>query len=242
MKLPPQPPPGPDVLEELPPEGWRGVSPRTFWMLVVAGVVGLLLIFLILPPMILRSRKAGCRTLAVSNAKQVGQALLEFDVEYGSFPNDATVPLVEADTSSGFDFSDGSSNAMFRQLIAYGIQTEQIFHCLHPEAGKRPDDNMSPTRVLEAGENGFSYVSGLDSSMSPDLPFLAASMKIGNDSFWRPPFKGKAVILRIDNSVEAFPIRRSDGKVVLPNGMTLFEPGNGLWPPGHVPDLRHPLK
>ncbi len=41
-------------------------------------------------PVILRSKKAPDRTQTINNIKQVGAMLLEFDADYGKFPDDET--------------------------------------------------------------------------------------------------------------------------------------------------------
>jgi hypothetical protein len=230
-------------LEEQPPEGWRGMNTLQFWTMIVVGFSVLFVVAGLSAPMILRSRKASDRTYAINNAKQVGLALLEFDREFGSFPNAKTAALVKSQTRTGIDLSGTSSNAMFRQLIAFGIQSEDIFYCLHPEGIRKPDRVMTPGRALQAREVGFSYIAGLDSSMNPGIPVLLTPMKIGTEEFWGDVHGHKAVILRLDNSVEAPLIRSKDDKVSVGGGKTLFDTGPmSVWPAGHVIDLRHPEK
>ena len=242
MKEIEQPPPGPDHLEEQPPEGWRGVSPEQFWMVMVFGVVIFLLAFLSMP-MVLRSKKAPDRTQAINNAKQVGLALLEFEMEFGKFPDASTVAAVKASTKTTHDLSGTSSNAMFRQLIAFGIQSEDIFYCLHPEGIRKPDKILTPGNALAPREVGFSYIAGLDTSMNPGRPVLLTPMKIGTEEFWPRPHGKKAVILRIDNSVEVPLIRSADNKGSIGGGMTVFDTGPGtVWGSGFHIDLRHPEK
>ena len=242
MKMIQQPPPGPEFVEEAPPEGWKGVSPGQFWGMMGVGVVMLVLLPLLMAPMMLRSKKASERVRAISNAKQVGLALLEFDQEYGSFPNASTAAKVKKDTRTSLDLSGGSSNALFRQLIAYGIQSEDIFYTKHAEGSRKPDRVLTAGFALEPGEVGFSYVAGLDSSMNPGIPVLMTPMRTGTREFWMDGnFGDKAVILRLDNSVEAPFIRRSDQRVSVGNGLTLFDTGpDTVWGTGHWIDLRHP--
>ncbi|MGB6219666.1 hypothetical protein [Haloferula sp.] len=130
------------------------------WGMIGVGVfVGALLLFVFSPCFLLSSGRQGearDRTQAINNAKQAGLALLEFDQEFGSFPNEETAALVKKATETDLDLSGTSSNAMFRQLIAFGIQSEDIFYCKHPEGIRKPDRDMSPGKALEAGEVGFS--------------------------------------------------------------------------------------
>jgi len=240
-----QPPPDVEAPEEVPPEGWRGMTHKGRFTVGMAITVFFMIIVLALlsAPMFLRSSKAAERTEAISNCKQVGLALLEFDLDYGRYPDETTVAEVKRRTLTGIDLSGSSSNAMFRQLIAYGIMSEDIFFCGHPEFGKRrPDNRMRGYQALEPGEVRFSYVAGLDTSMPAELPLLAAPMILGTTRFHDRPFGSKGVILRIDNSAKALQIRPSDQRLTVGGGNTLFDPTNGSWPVGHAIDLRHPEK
>ncbi|MEP4077886.1 hypothetical protein [Haloferula sp.] len=220
-------------------KGWN-------WGMIVVGVlVGFLALAAVSPCFVMGPRHhAADRTQAISNAKQIGLALLEFDQEFGSFPNDETAEMVRESTGTELDLSGTSSNAMFRQLIAYGIRSEDIFYCKHPEGIQKPDGDMSPGKALEAGEVGFSYFCGQKTEVEPGgygRPLLGAPMKIGTETFWDEAYGEKAVILRLDNSVDAPLIRKSDGKVPVGNGKTLFDAGPGtVWGENSVPDIRHP--
>ena len=245
MKTIVQPPPCPDHLEEQPPEGWRGVSSRQFWTTMVVGLVVTLLTVLVATPLVFRTRscggRCGDRVQAINNAKQVGLAMLEFEQEFGSFPNEKTAAEVKRRTGTALDLSGSSSNAMFRQLIAFGIQSEDIFYARHAEGSRRPDKVFTPGRALETGEVGFSYVAGLGTSMHRGIPLIMTPMKSGTQEFWPEVYKNKAVILRLDNSVVAPLIRKADQKVSAAAGKALFDQGlTTVWPAGHVIDVRHP--
>lgn len=232
-------------------EEWSGVESRegerrSSWrQTMVMTLVGLFVVAALIglsQPRILRSAKASERTQAINNAKQVGLALLEFDQEYGSFPEEATIEMVRRATKTKLNLSGNSSNAIFRQLIAFGIQSEYIFYCVHPDADK-PDGDMRPGRALEAGEVGFAYIAGLNTSLNPGKVVLLAPMKHGTRQFWREPFQTKAVLLRLDNSVEAPLIREEDGLVSVGKGKTLFDTGDDtVWGAGYEIDLRYPEK
>ncbi|MGB6222068.1 hypothetical protein [Haloferula sp.] len=219
-------------------KGWN-------WGMIVVGVFVVFVLAGLSAPMVLRCKKAPERTQAISNAKQVGLALLEFDQEFGSFPDEETAAMVKKSSETKLDLSGTSSNAMFRQLIAFGIQSEDIFYCLHPEGIRKPDRKMGPGKALEAGEVGFSYLmngnEGQNTSDNPGRAVLAAPMKIGTEEFWSKPYQGKAVILRLDNSVDAPLIRKADGKVSVGNGKTLFDTGpETVWGNDGLVDVRHP--
>jgi len=214
---------------------------KRFWSLgtVVLTIIIVLLLAGLLSPLYLRSHMGAARVEAINNAKQVGLALLEFEQEFGKFPDESTVEAVLAETGSDLDLSGHSSNALFRQLIAYGIQSEDIFYCKHPSV-RTPDNIITPGEALKPGEVGFSYVAGLDSDSNPGLPLLAAPMRAGTTQFYHDPFSGKAVVLRVDLSAKALSIRSSDHRAVFGEGKTVFDPTSGLWPKGHRVDLRHP--
>jgi hypothetical protein len=217
-----------------PDEDPESVPSKKFWSLgmVVLLVIMVLLAIGLIAPFFLRSPMAAARVEAINNAKMLGLALLEFDQEFGKFPDETTVEAVLRRTGSELDLSGDSSNAIFRQLIAYGNSDEHIFWCKHPELdGRRPDNGIGQGEALEAGEVGFSYVVGLDSNMDPALPLLAAAMKIGTHEFHRDVLGDRAVVLFVDHSARALPIRRSDHRAVLSDGGVLFD----------TPvDLRHP--
>jgi len=229
------------------PQEWEGADEGAkgkglnWGMILVGVVVGVAVLLVLSPFVIFRECKVSFRTEAISNAKQMGLALLEFDQEFGAFPNDKTAELVRKATGTKLDLTGTSSNAMFRQLIAFGIQSEDIFYCKHPEGVRKPDKDVSPGKALAAGEVGFSYLSGQNTKGEAECPVLAAPMKIGTEQFWSKPFGGKAVILHMDNSASAPVIREKDGMVPVEGGKTLFETGAGtVWGDEVVVDLRHP--
>ncbi|MGB1131277.1 MAG: hypothetical protein ACPG4K_14590 [Haloferula sp.] len=211
--------------------------------MIMMGVVATVALLVVLAPMIKRQKKAADRTSAISSTKGLGLAMLEFDQEYGCFPLEDTVEKVQRRTETELDLSGHSSNALFRQLIAFGVQSEEIFWCRHPElTGGKPDNDIAPGKALVAGEVGFSYLAGFRADMNPGLPVLLAPMKIGTETFHSDVFDGKAVILRLDNSAEAVQIRADDGTISLGGDHRLFDPDYELWPDDYSIDLRHPEK
>ncbi|MBB5352779.1 prepilin-type N-terminal cleavage/methylation domain-containing protein [Haloferula luteola] len=187
-------------------------------------------------PMVLRQRKAADRTQAINNAKQVGMYLIEFDQEFGSFPDNNTAQDVKDSTGSSLDFSGNKSNDYFRQLIAYGADNEDIFYTKTPYT-RKPDKNLEPGKALSQGEVGFGYVmldatTGQNSTGNSNRPVLATPLLDAqtNWTFDMGPYGGKAVILRLDNSVEAPIIRETDNNVTVGGGKTLQKNGKGtVW-------------
>lgn len=197
-------------------------------------------------PMILRQQKAAARTEAISNAKQIGLALLEFDQEFQSFPDNETAPEVKEATGSALDLTGNKSNDYFRQLIAYGIDNEDIFFTKTAYT-RKPDKNMEPGKALSQGEVGFGYVmldatTGQNTSGNSSRPVLVTPLlnAQSNWTFDPDPYAGKAVILRLDNSAEAPLIRESDKMVTVGGGKTLQKNGTGtVWGP-ITPSLKAP--
>ena len=176
-------------------------------------------------------------TRAVNNARQIGLALWEFDANYGSFPSDDTPRLVEKATDKKLPADDETSNAMFRQLFAAAIvETESIFHAKIPGAVKG-DDKTEPGKLLAKGENAFAYIAGISSAGNPTTPIVVCPLIPGTTKFDPKPFGGKALILRIDMSVQALPIDE-DGRVLV-DGIELLSKDHPVWK-GKAPDIRYP--
>jgi hypothetical protein len=206
--------------------------------LAVAGAV-----VLVSYSMIFRQRHIADRTQAINNMRPLSCAFLEFDQEFGSYPNDETaVDVVEA-TGSELNLTGPYSNAYFRQLFAFGIQSESIFYSVHPEGTHKPDLIMTPGKVLTPGEVGHSYVYGLTSSDDPRLPLLIAPMKTGTHLAWRRPFENKAAVLLIRRGDDPFHNPPFDlnrrGEILLADGSLLLDPGQPYWD-GRPIDIRHP--
>lgn len=190
-------------------------------------------------PKVIRSERNVPLTNALHNLRQVGLALYEFESEYGSYPNEATVALVtEKNPDHGYDLSGTSSNALFRQLVAAKmLQSEGMFYAKVPGINK-PDDNFTPSNALAPGEVAFGYIAGLSTQENPARPLAFCPIIPGTDRFDPKPFDGRTAILRIDNSVVSLKINE-DGQAITASGQPLLSPDNPIWN-GHVPDIRYP--
>ncbi len=162
---------------------------------------------------------------------------MSFENDYGSFPNDQTAAKVIEKTHSKLVLGHSFSNDYMRQLIAAGCEDrQQIFYARVPGIHK-PDNLMTGTHCLKAGECAFTYVYGISSSDSANTPLLFTPMIPGTTRFDPKPFKGKAVVLRLDQSATLEPIDSSGH--VMANGMDIFDPKQPFWH-GKVPELRYP--
>lgn len=199
-------------------------------------------------PMVIRQRKKADQTEAINNARQIGLALLEFETEYGSYPDRNTATDVTENTGTTLNFSGSNSNDFLRQLIGGNFVTaEKIFYAKVPGT-KKPDDNFVGAKALEAGEVGFGYITNGENAFSTagnsSRPILAAPLlDNGTDGrFDKDPFDGKAILLRVDNSATAVTIRTSDNTVNIGGGTNgLLATGtDSLWGTSSNPTLRVP--
>jgi prepilin-type N-terminal cleavage/methylation domain-containing protein len=195
-------------------------------IVIIAALAGLT------APMVIRQRKKADQTEAVNNARQIGLALFEFETEYGSFPDDTTAQAV-ADATDTTKITGNNSNDRFRQLIRAGIaQSEPMFYA-KTSYTKKPDGvfNTDAT-ALDAGEVGFGMMvksddSALSAAGNPSRPVVMAPFtdKLASEEFDFDIYDGKAVVLKLDNSVTSLPIIKTTKQVKI-NGKTLTQNGD----------------
>jgi prepilin-type N-terminal cleavage/methylation domain-containing protein len=192
-------------------------------IVIIAALAGLT------APMVIRQRKKADQTEAVNNARQIGIALMEFENEYSTFPDDTTATAVKDATDTAL-VSGTKSNDRFRQLIRAGIaQSEAMFYAKAAYT-KKPDGLLNTDiQALAAGEVGYGIlmdgVKGLSAAGNPSRPIVAAPFKLAMDGTFDSDFyDSKAVILRLDNSVTSLPIVSTTGNVKI-NGKTMTETG-----------------
>ena len=175
---------------------------------------------------------------AISKGRQVGTALLNFESDYGKYPDSSTALVVKARTGSTWTLGDGTSNELFEQLLVSGIgKSEEIFFFQTPWS-RKPDNLFSTeSQALEKGECVFAYIAGLVSTDAPNTPICVAPLQPGKLIFETEIFGGKAFMVRLDNSVITLPIDKS-GHAIL-NGMDLFDPRQPFWH-GKAPNVKWP--
>ncbi len=212
-------------------------------IVIIAALAGLT------APMVIRQRKKADQTEAVSNARQIGLALFEFETAYGSFPDKSTATTVTENTGTQLTFSGTASNDYFRQLIAAEIsQSEAMFYC-KTAFSKKPDNVLNTTATaLAAGEVGYAYLLNTDTAFStagnPARPILAAPLAypFQTGQFDSDMYDAKAVILKIDNSVTSVPILKTTKLAQLGGGKNLLQTGDDtVWGTGVVPTFVNPL-
>jgi prepilin-type N-terminal cleavage/methylation domain-containing protein len=194
-------------------------------IVIIAALAGLT------APMVIRQRKKADQTEAVNNGRQIGLALFEFETEYGSFPDDDTAKAV-ADNTETTASSGQDANSKFRQLIRAGIaQSETMFYSKTVYT-KKPDNNYNTDeKALENGEVGFGIMmkadgKGLSAAGNPSRPICATPFtQTLSGEFDFDMYDGKAVILKLDNSVSSINIIKSSGAAKL-NGKNLTQDGD----------------
>lgn len=206
------------------------------WLLWIGGgsAVILLLLGLFFP----RRRGPHNISQAVSNARQIGLALFEFESEYGKFPDSSTVAAVRRETGTTLALPDHTSNDLFAQLIASGIAGSEHLFYAKAKFMRRPDGVFtSNATILEHGECAFAYISGLSATSNPNTPIAFGPVIPGTATLDRKSCEGRAVILQIDNSAKIYPIPPT-GKIII-NGLDLLDPRQPFWH-GKAPDVKWP--
>lgn len=211
-------------------------------IVIIAALAGLT------APMVIRQRKKADQTEAVNNARQIGLALFEFETEYSTFPDADTAQTV-ADATDTTASSGLTANDRFRQMIRAGIaQSETMFYA-KTAFTKKPDNIFNTdTNALEAGEVGFGIITradgkGLSAAGNPSRPIVAAPFKEALDGTFDSDFyDGKAVVLKLDNSVTSLNIVKTSGKALM-NGKDLLATGvDTVWGTDITPQFAYPQK
>lgn len=238
MDLPSQPPPDAPA----PPPGPEAIRSQILFrcILVVGILAAILSAMVLLAPVFIKdiNRRNVPRTEASNNAKQIHLALLDFDSDYGSFPDASTIADVKTSTSTTLPLGTTSSNEIFRQLIATTVKSESVFWARTAITPRKPDKNISGGHALEKGECAFAYIAGLSASDDPATPIMMAPVDPAGRCFERTKdYSNTAVILFIDGSVRHLPVDKH-GHVEI-NGMDLFDPRQPFWK-GKAPDIKWP--
>ncbi|MGB0774272.1 MAG: prepilin-type N-terminal cleavage/methylation domain-containing protein [Akkermansiaceae bacterium] len=194
-------------------------------------------------PVIMKQQKKAAMTTATSNAKQVFYLFIDFDQEYGHFP--------DAADSAGLGGGGGSTaNGVLRQLFLAGLtKSEEIFFA-KASFSKKPDGDVGTASggyntALDNGECGFVYMDDQSSGVNSARPILAAPL-LNNSSmqFDVDMYGGKAISLRVDGSVQQYRINETNNQAVTKIGGTdvdIFSTQNPAWQNG-TPTPLYPSK
>jgi type II secretory pathway pseudopilin PulG len=201
----------------------------------ITGYIGIIVMIAMLAgltaPMVIRQRKKADQTEAVSNARQIGLALMEFESDYGRFPDASTAPTVATKTSTP-EITGTSSNDRFRQLFQADITQSEVMFYAKSTGTRKPDGMITSDQAVAPGECGFGYVENIRADDGIPRPLAMAPFVKGRAEFDPKPFDGKAVILWSDNSVRSETINRITGEVII-DGQNLLDPAHPIW--GGVP-------
>lgn len=220
----PQPPP--NALPP-PPSDLAKRSRRWWYGMIIFGVVSAVGLLGFADPWVIRSYRNLNWVAAISNARQIHLGLLEFEQEYGKFPDADTAELVRSRNVTTLAQGTKTSNDYFRQLLAANMGNEKMFYA-DIKGARRPDDLPDEAKALEKGECGFSYILGANLGSSMDRPVIVTPLIPGTLRFDPSRFDGKAIISRRDGSVSTFPINKKTGRVMI-SGKDLFDPSNTWW-------------
>lgn len=236
--------PRPDITALLPDEGAIRYRRNRKWR--IAGRILMLAMILILGFWIFllwmtrpRPHHYSIRN-ATSNARQLGLVLFEFENEYGKYPDASTAAAVRAGTGSKLALSDRTSNDLFAQLLVGRFASSEKMFYVDAKSAKKPDDIFDTDEsILAHGECAFAYIPGraLWASDRYTRPLAFGPVIPGTSSLDPKSCDGKAIILRVDNSVTELPIDAS-GKAI-DNGMDFLDPRQPYWN-GKAPDVKWP--
>ena len=165
-------------------------------LLVVISIIAILIS--IATPALTRALKRAAMTKTLNNARQIKLALDQFAMDNdGQYPNE--------NTAENYNVSaNDSAISAFQQLIEAGLlDDEKIFYVKeNPNVKSTPPDGDG---LIEAGECGFGYVSGLSNTSEGKFPIIFDAVGKGitsNPQFSLKTWDRKAIIVRVDGSVK----------------------------------------
>jgi prepilin-type N-terminal cleavage/methylation domain-containing protein len=214
-------------------------------IVIIAALAGLT------APMVIRQRRKADQTEAVSNARQIGLAMFEFETSYGSYPDSSTASDVTTNTESDLELGGTTANDYFRQLMAAEIAPSETMFYAKTAFTRKPDNIFNnTTNALKAGEVGFGYLmnntDAFSASGNPGRPIIAAPLAYQDGTFASGEFDvdlydAKAVVLKIDNSVTSIPILRKSRKAQITGGKGLLVTGvETVWGTSVNPTMVNP--
>ncbi len=214
-------------------EETRRATDRKFIFKCIAWIVVILLLSYIASTMAAPRQRPGRSEMqkAISNSKQIYLGLLDFEADFGHFPDDASAASKPALSS----FRGSYSNDYLGQLIEAGyLKDETVFFAHDKRYKQRPDGVISPSsRILEKNECGFSYVMveekgkrrALSTSDNGGIPILIAPLLNQWGSCEETSYGKRGVYLRIDGSARNDRLNASDQKIKIGGGKMLLETG-----------------
>jgi type II secretory pathway pseudopilin PulG len=211
-------------------------------IVIIAALAGLT------APMVIRQRKKADQTEAVSNARQIGIAMFEFETAYGTFPDRSTAETVKENTGTELDLDGTTANDYFRQIIAAEISQAETMFYAKTVFSKKPDNIFNNSKnALAKGEVGFGYIMNGENAFStagnPSRPLVVAPLAYPFEpgKFDAELYDSKAVILALDNSVKSVQIMKQSKRAQLGGGKTLLATGEDtVWGDSVEPVIVNP--
>ncbi len=182
-------------------------------LLTVTAIIAILAA--VMTPGVTAALRTAQMNAAMQNAKQLGNGLRAYAADWdGLFPS--TVDFVTEEEYA-------NSNEVFRTLVPDYIDTERIFSVPGSAWGPKADGRIEEQGDrLQAGENHWAYIAGLNSSSRSDWPLIVDGTN-GSGGYLRQSgerggcWEGrKAVVVRVGGSAEAVPLRGDDDDRYLP--------------------------
>ena len=154
-----------------------------------------------------------------------------FYEEFKTFPGESSVEYSEDIEAQVKHLAKQSSNRYLAMLIAAGYtnaEQEVFFSPPFPSAHVvKADNNVTPGKILEAGECSFTYNLGLSMASLGSTPLLMFPVAVGNVTFDSKACEGKAYVLRVDGSITTHKVE-ADGKVMV-DGKSFFDRAQPYW-------------
>lgn len=191
------------------------------------------------------------QTQSVNHARQIGLALLDFQTEYGRFPDASTEPAVIARTGSPLRMTGRAANDYFRQILAAGITDSEVIFYAKGDAYSHPPDNVSRSTAtaLAPGEVSLGYLTDAGEAIDPAgdhrrplvcWPLASDGHTVSDRHFDPRPADGKAVLLLTDNSVVSVPIDRNRNAIHRRKPLLATGP-DSVWAAHEKPVIAPPL-
>lgn len=166
--------------------------------------------------------------------------MLEFNSEYGSFPNRETLgDVCEATGHAAWPLK--SSNDHFRQLFAVAAGAPEKAFSDGGRTGwsRTPDEVTRPLpKALEPGECVFAYIPPEEGAPA-NRPMLLYPVMPGGRTFDPEPLAGRALVMTLGGKTLELPIGK-EGRATL-DGKDLFDPSQPFWN-GSAPVVFEPAR
>ena len=185
-------------------------SPSAFTLIELLVVIAIIAILASLAlPVFSSVQDRAKQTKDLNNAKQIGLACRLFATDHdGVFPNqdgwqDPPAPIL------GVPNMPSNSNNVFASLIPNYDQQEKIFYVAGSAYSSLTPDELinAPADRLNAGENNYAYMWGMNDTSNPSYPLVFDAPAPGVTTYPTDPalpggvWKGKrAIVVRCDNS------------------------------------------